>query len=86
MKHHTITGGGGYGFTWSRRRPGGRRFCSSTAFAMLARWNRQLNSDLADRYRLVAMDLRGTAYRRSPATATLTPGCGLMTSTRSFRR
>jgi non-heme chloroperoxidase len=86
MKHHTITGGGGVQLhVVETGDPNGRPILFIHGFSQCwLAWSRQLHSDLADRYRLVAMDMRGHAYRRNPATATVTPGCGPMTSTRSF--
>ena len=47
-------------------------------------WSRQMNSNLADDYRLVAMDMRGHGSQISLTTATMTRNCGPMTSTRPY--
>ena len=61
MENHRITGGGGIRLHLvetgnSRGRP--ILFIHGFSQCWLA-WSRQLNSDLADDYRLVAMDMRG---------------------------
>ena len=68
MKAHRITGGGGRqlhvvetGF------PRGRPILFIHGFSQCwLAWRRQLNSDLADDYRLVAMDLRGHGLSDKP--------------------
>jgi non-heme chloroperoxidase len=68
MKTHRITGGGGRqlhvvetGF------PRGRPILFIHGFSQCwIAWRRQLNSDLADDYRLVAMDLRGHGLSDKP--------------------
>ena len=61
MKHHTITGGGGcrlHLIEVGNPKDQAILFLHGFSQCSLA-WNRQLTSDLARRYRLVAMDLRG---------------------------
>jgi pimeloyl-ACP methyl ester carboxylesterase len=61
MRHHTITGGGGTRLhVLENGNPRGRPilFIHGLSQCSLA-WARQLNSDLAHRFRLVAMDMRG---------------------------
>jgi pimeloyl-ACP methyl ester carboxylesterase len=61
MKHHTITGGGGarlHLIEAGNQRGQPILFIHGVSQSSLA-WERQLSSDLAQRYRLVAMDLRG---------------------------
>jgi non-heme chloroperoxidase len=68
MKHHTITGGGGVQLhVVETGNPGGRPILFIHGFSQCwLAWNRQLNSDLADRYRLVAMDMRGHGLSEKP--------------------
>ena len=70
MKHHTITGGGGVRLHLVETGdPGGRPILFIHGFSQCClSWNRQLNSDLAGEYRLVARqfgfseaELRGIA-------------------------
>jgi pimeloyl-ACP methyl ester carboxylesterase len=87
VKSHRITGGGGLKLhvveaSNSRGRP--ILFIHGFSQCWLA-WSRQLSSDLADDYRLVAIDMRLMVSQISLARATLTQDCGLMTSTRSCR-
>ncbi len=87
MKSHKITGGGGIPLHLvetgnSRGRP--IIFIHGFSQCWLA-WSRQMNSDLADDYRLVAMDMRGHGLSDKPREATLTRDCGLMTSTQPYR-
>jgi len=68
MKSHKITGGGGIRLHLvetgnSRGRP--ILFIHGFSQCWLA-WSRQLSSDLADRYRLVAMDMRGHGLSGKP--------------------
>ena len=61
MKHHTIIGGGGTRLhVVETGNPRGQAvlFIHGTSQCWL-NWERQLNSDLARDYRLIAMDLRG---------------------------
>src|SRR4030095_14483325 len=61
MKHQTITGGGGVQLHLVETgNPNGRPILFIHGFSQCwLAWSRQLTSDLTDRYRLVAMDLRG---------------------------
>ena len=68
MKGHKITGGGGIQLNLvetgnSRGRP--ILFIHGTSQCWLT-WSRQMSSDLADDYRLVAMDLRGHGLSDRP--------------------
>jgi pimeloyl-ACP methyl ester carboxylesterase len=68
MKRHKVTGGGGIQLNLvetgnSRGRP--ILFIHGFSQCWLA-WSRQLNSDLADGYRLVAMDMRGDGLSDKP--------------------
>ena len=68
MKHHTITGGGGVQLhVVETGNPGGRPilFIHGLSQCWLT-WSRQLSSNLADRYRLVAMDMRGHGLSEKP--------------------
>jgi pimeloyl-ACP methyl ester carboxylesterase len=71
MKHHTITGGGGTQLhlaeTGNAR---GRPILFLHGFSQCwLSWSRQLNSNLADDYRLLAMDLRGHGQSDKPRDA-----------------
>jgi len=68
MKHHTITGGGGVQLhVVEAGDPGGRPILFIHGFSQCwLAWSRQLNSDLASRYRLVAMDMRGHGLSGKP--------------------
>jgi non-heme chloroperoxidase len=68
MKHHTITGGGGVRLHLVETGdPGGRPILFIHGFSQCClSWNRQLNSDLAGGYRLVAMDMRGHGLSEKP--------------------
>lgn len=68
MKHHTITGGGGVKLhVVETGNPSGRPILFIHGFSQCSlAWSRQLNSNLADRYRLVAMDLRGHGLSEKP--------------------
>jgi non-heme chloroperoxidase len=71
MKHHTIAGGGGTQLhVVETGNPGGRPilFIHGLSQCWLT-WSRQLNSELADRYRLVAMDMRGHGLSEKPRDA-----------------
>ena len=68
MTHHTITGGGGVQLHLVEAgNPSGRPivFIHGISQCWLT-WSRQLNSDLANHYRLVAMDLRGHGLSEKP--------------------
>jgi len=68
MKNHMVTGGGGAQIHLVEAgNPRGRPilFLHGTSQCWLS-WSRQLNSDLADDYRLVAMDLRGHGRSERP--------------------
>ena len=68
MKHHTITGGGGVRLhAVETGNPGGRPILFIHGFSQCwLAWSRQLNSDLASRYRLIAMDMRGHGSSEKP--------------------
>ena len=68
MKHHTITGGRGVQLhVVETGDPSGRPIVFIHGFSQCwLAWSRQLHSDLADRYRLVAMDLRGHGLSEKP--------------------
>ena len=61
MKHHTIVGGGGTRLrVVETGNPQGQPVLFIHGFSQCSLcWSRQLDSDLADDYRLVAMDMRG---------------------------
>jgi non-heme chloroperoxidase len=68
ITHHTITGGGGVHLhvveTGNLR---GRPLLFIHGFSQCwLAWSRQLNSDLAERHRLVAMDMRGHGLSDKP--------------------
>lgn len=68
MKNHTIAGGGGIQLhVVETGNPTGRPilFIHGVSQCWLA-WSRQLNSDLADDHRLVAMDMRGHGLSDKP--------------------
>jgi non-heme chloroperoxidase len=68
MRHHRITGGGGVQLhVVEAGNPRGRPilFLHGASQCWLT-WSRQLNSDLADDHRLVAMDLRGHGLSDKP--------------------
>ena len=71
MKHHLITGGGGVRLhAVETGNPGGRPILFIHGFSQCwLAWNRQLTSDLADRYRLIAMDMRGHGGSEKPRDA-----------------
>jgi non-heme chloroperoxidase len=71
MKHHTITGGGGTQLhVVETGNTSGRPilFIHGISQCWLT-WSRQLNSELRDRYRLVAMDMRGHGLSEKPRDA-----------------
>jgi non-heme chloroperoxidase len=71
MKHHTIAGGGGTQLhVVETGNPSGRPivFIHGISQCWLT-WSRQLNSELRDRYRLVAMDMRGHGLSEKPRDA-----------------
>jgi non-heme chloroperoxidase len=71
MKHHTITGGGAVPLhVVETGNPSGRPilFIHGLSQCWLS-WSRQLSSGLADRYRLVAMDMRGHGLSEKPRDA-----------------
>ena len=68
MKHHTITGGGGTRLHFVEAgdaRTPSILFLHGISQSWLT-WDRQLRSELARRYRLVAMDLRGHGSSEGP--------------------
>ncbi len=68
MKTHRITGGGGTKLHLVETgNPSGRPilFIHGVSQCWLV-WSRQLSSDLADDYRLVAMDMRGHGLSEKP--------------------
>ena len=71
MKHHTITGGGGIQLHAAETgNPNGRPILFIHGFSQCwLSWNRQLNSDLADDYRLIALDMRGHGQSEKPRDA-----------------
>lgn len=68
MKSHKITGGGGVQLhLLETGNPKGRPILFIHGFSQCSlAWSRQLGSDLADAYRLVAMDLRGHGLSDKP--------------------
>jgi len=68
MKSHQITGGGGARLHLVETgNSNGRPILFIHGFSQCClAWNRQLHSDLCDRYRLVAMDLRGHGLSDKP--------------------
>ncbi len=71
MTHHMISGGGGVKLhVVETGRASGRPilFIHGISQCWLT-WSRQLNSTLADRYRLVAMDMRGHGMSEKPRDA-----------------
>jgi len=68
MKHHTITGGGGtrlHVVEVGDQRAPAILFLHGCSQSWLT-WGRQMRSELARRYRLVAMDLRGHGWSERP--------------------
>ena len=68
MKSHKVTGGGGVQLhVVEAGNPAGRPILFIHGFSQCwLAWSRQMNSDLADNYRLVAMDLRGHGLSDKP--------------------
>ena len=68
MKHHTIIGGGGCRLHLIEAgKPHGQPILFLHGFSQCAlSWSRQLSSELAHRYRLVAMDMRGHGLSDKP--------------------
>ena len=68
MTHHTITGGGGVELhVIETGNPHGRPILFIHAYSQCSlMWSRQLHSELADDYRLVAMDFRGHGRSGKP--------------------
>src|SRR5215207_8424423 len=68
MKSHRIKGGGGVQLhVVEVGNPGGRPVLFIHGFSQCRlAWGRQLGSDLADDYRLVAMDMRGHGLSEKP--------------------
>ena len=68
MKHHTITGGGGDRLHLVEAgNPLGQAILFIHGFSQCSlAWSRQMSSDLARRYRLVAMDMRGHGSSDKP--------------------
>jgi pimeloyl-ACP methyl ester carboxylesterase len=71
MKHHAIAGGGGTLLHLIETgNPDGQAILFIHGFSQCSlAWNRQLSSDLARRYRLVAMDMRGHGASAKPRDA-----------------
>jgi pimeloyl-ACP methyl ester carboxylesterase len=71
MKHHAIAGGGGCLLHLIEAGdPNGQCVLFLHGFSQSSlSWRRQLESDLADRYRLVALDLRGHGLSDKPQDA-----------------
>jgi len=76
MKSHSVTGGGGVRLHLAETgNPGGRPILFIHGFSQCSlAWSRQLNSELADDYRLVAMDMRGHGLSDKPADGYDDPG------------
>jgi len=68
MKHHMVTGGGGVQLhAVETGNPSGRPIVFIHGFSQCSlAWARQLNSELADTFRLVALDLRGHGLSDKP--------------------
>jgi non-heme chloroperoxidase len=68
MKSHKITGGGGTQLhVVETGNPKGRPIVFIHGFSQCSRaWSRQMSSDLADDYRLLAMDIRGHGLSDKP--------------------
>ena len=68
MRHHTITGGGGTRLHLVETgNPRGQAILFIHGFSQCAlAWERQLSSDLAHHYRLIAMDMRGHGDSEKP--------------------
>jgi pimeloyl-ACP methyl ester carboxylesterase len=68
IKHHTIAGGAGtHLHVVDSGNPRGRSLLFIHGFSQCwLAWSRQLNSDLAEKHRLVAMDMRGHGLSDKP--------------------
>ena len=68
MRHHMVTGGGGIRLHLTETgNPSGRPILFIHGFSQCSlAWTRQMNSDLADTFRLVAMDMRGHGLSDKP--------------------
>ena len=68
MKHHMVTGGGGTRLHLIETgNPSGRPIVFIHGFSQCSlAWARQMNSELADTFRLVAMDMRGHGLSDKP--------------------
>jgi non-heme chloroperoxidase len=68
MRNHTVTGGGGIQLHLVEAgNPSGRPILFIHGFSQCSlTWTRQMNSDLADSFRLVAMDMRGHGLSEKP--------------------
>jgi len=68
MKHHMIKGGGGIRLHLVETgNPGGRPILFIHGFSQCSlAWARQMNSELADTFRLVALDIRGHGLSDKP--------------------
>ena len=71
MKHHSVTGGGGTQLHLVETGdPSGRPILFIHGFSQSCySWNRQLESDLAKDFRLIAMDIRGHGHSEKPQDA-----------------
>ena len=87
MKNHRITGGGGVQLNLVETgNPNGRPILFIHGFSQSWRvWNRQLNSDLTDDCRLVAMDIRGHGLSDKPREGYAESRLWLMMSMPPFR-
>src|SRR5678816_3696471 len=70
MKHHIISGGGGCQLHLVETgNPEGQPILFIHGFSQSSlAWSRQLDSDLAKDYRLIAMDMRGHGISEKPRT------------------
>src|ERR1700754_3873363 len=68
MKHHMVTGGGGIRLHLVETgNPSGRPIVFMHGFSQCSlAWARQMNSELADTFRLVALDIRGHGLSDKP--------------------
>lgn len=68
MKHHRVTGGGGVRLHLVETgNPSGRPIVFIHGFSQCSlAWARQLNSELAESFRLIAMDMRGHGLSDKP--------------------
>jgi pimeloyl-ACP methyl ester carboxylesterase len=68
VKHHIITGGGGCQLHLVEAgNPEGQPILFIHGFSQCSlQWSRQLNSDLAGKYRMIAMDMRGHGTSEKP--------------------